>query len=117
MNGTTGHVISTKPLVINFDGEAVKIESDYKNQQVLAYAATVHKLQGSEVPVVIYICHKSQSFMHHRNLFYTAVTRAKRAAIIIGDAWAIRHCATTVETARRKTIMAALCAKEGKLTT
>lgn len=113
MNGTTGIVTHGNPLVVNFDGEAVEIKGENKSKLVLAYAATVHKMQGSEVPIVIYICHKSQSFMHHRNLFYTAVTRASRAAIIIGDAWAIRTCAGRVETDRRETILAALCAARG----
>ena len=43
----------------------------------LAYATSIHKVQGSEFPCAVVVAHKSHSFMHHRNLLYTAVTRAK----------------------------------------
>jgi exodeoxyribonuclease V alpha subunit len=43
--------------------------------------------------------------MHHRNLFYTGVTRAKKTAIIIGDRWGIRNCAKHKITDRRRTFL------------
>lgn len=51
----------------------------------LAYAITVHKSQGSEFDTVIMPMVRSQGRMLQRNLFYTAVTRAKRKVWLIGD--------------------------------
>ena len=51
----------------------------------LAYAISVHKAQGCEVPVVVGVCHRSHSRMLTRPLLYTAVTRARRGCVLIGD--------------------------------
>jgi len=51
----------------------------------LAYAISVHKSQGCEVPVVIGVCHSSNAHMLTRPLIYTAITRAKRAGVLVGD--------------------------------
>ncbi len=64
-----------------------------------------HNCQGSEYPCVIAVIHKSHSFQHHRNLFYTAVTRARKTAIVLGDAWGIRECARKRSTALRQTFL------------
>ncbi len=51
----------------------------------LAYAISVHKAQGCEVPVVVAICHRSHLRMLSRPLVYTAITRARRACVVIGE--------------------------------
>jgi exodeoxyribonuclease V alpha subunit len=51
----------------------------------LAYAISVHKAQGCEVPVVVGVCHRSHSRMLTRPLLYTAITRARRSCVLIGD--------------------------------
>lgn len=110
MNGAMGRVTmvtkSDDTLAVEFDGIGEKI---FKGQDVkdiqLAYAMTVHKSQGSEYPVVLFVCHKSHAIMHHRGLLYTAVSRARNTAIIIGDAWGMRQCATKVQTDKRRTMM------------
>jgi exodeoxyribonuclease V alpha subunit len=51
----------------------------------LAYAISVHKAQGCEVPVVIGVCHRSHARMLTRPLLYTAITRARRACVLVGD--------------------------------
>ena len=51
---------------------------------VLAYAATVHKSQGCEFPLVIVSCPSMHSRMLSRNLLYTAMTRARRRCILVG---------------------------------
>jgi exodeoxyribonuclease V alpha subunit len=43
--------------------------------------------------------------MHHRNLFYTGVTRAKETAVIIGDRWGIANCARKRKQDERKTFL------------
>ena len=71
----------------------------------LAYCISIHRSQGSEWPCIVGLVHKSHSFMHHRNLFYTKVTRAKKTAIIIGDKWGIRNCAGKKLVDRRRTFL------------
>jgi exodeoxyribonuclease V alpha subunit len=64
--------------------------------------------QGSEFPCAIVIAHKAHSFMAHRNLLYTAVTRARKTVILVGDLWGMRHCAEKEEVDRRKTFLSVL---------
>ncbi len=54
---------------------------------MLAYAATVHKSQGSEYPplTVIVPVHTQHYVMLQRNLLYTAVTRGKRLVVLVGS--------------------------------
>ena len=72
-----------------------------------------HNCQGSEFPCALVVVHKSHSFMHHRNLLYTGVTRARRTAIIIGDRWGIRNCATRCQVDERRTFLS-LMLREGR---
>jgi exodeoxyribonuclease V alpha subunit len=51
----------------------------------LAYAISVHKAQGCEVPVVVGVCHRSHARMLTRPLLYTAITRARSSCILVGD--------------------------------
>ena len=51
----------------------------------LAYAISVHKAQGCEVPVVVAVCHRSHSRMLNRPLLYTAITRARNSCVLVGD--------------------------------
>jgi ATP-dependent exoDNAse (exonuclease V) alpha subunit len=46
--------------------------------------------------------------MHHRNLLYTAVTRAQRTVILVGDAWGIRNAAQKEDVALRHTFLSIL---------
>lgn len=51
----------------------------------LAYAISVHKAQGCEVPVVVGVCHRSHARMLTRPLLYTAITRARNSCVLVGD--------------------------------
>jgi exodeoxyribonuclease V alpha subunit len=51
----------------------------------LAYAISVHKAQGCEVPIVVAVCHRSHARMLTRPLVYTAITRARRICVLVGD--------------------------------
>lgn len=110
MNGSMGIVRSVGfdgSITVEFEDKTVNIEagSPHKSDIQLAYALTIHKSQGSEFPCSIVIAHKSHSFMHHRNLLYTGVTRAKETAIIVGDHWGITNCASRVQVDARKTFL------------
>lgn len=66
----------------------------------LAYALTVHKLQGSEFPVIIMPVHELQGTSLSKNLVYTALTRAKKMVVLIGSEDALisgLHRETTIE--------------------
>ena len=113
MNGAMGVVVDAMPdggLSIDFDGRPVEIKggSDALGNIQLAYATSIHKVQGSEFPCAVVIAHKSHSFMHHRNLLYTAVTRAKESVIIVGDRWGIDNCAAKRQVDRRNTFLSFL---------
>ena len=113
MNGAVGTVTEVGrdgSLVIAFDGMPVEIESGSPNLAdiKLAYALTIHKAQGSEFPCAVVVVHKSHAFMHHRNLFYTGVTRAKEVTVVVGDRWGIANCARKRHLDERKTFLSLL---------
>ena len=112
MNGAIGVVVETGPkrgeLKVRFDDHEVAYAVDTIGELSLGYALTIHKYQGSESPCVVLIVHKSHSLMHHRNLFYTGVTRARQTVIVVGDHWGISNCAQKEQVERRKTFMSVL---------
>jgi exodeoxyribonuclease V alpha subunit len=77
------------------DEEAIVVDTDEGGSLVipygetatlqLAYAISVHKAQGCEVPVVVAVCHRSHSRMLTRPLLYTAITRARSSCVLVGD--------------------------------
>ncbi len=87
-------------------------EVGYTDEQVddlrLAYAITIHKSQGSEFPVVIIPLSMQHYVMLERNLFYTAVTRAKKLAILVGDQRALFKAVQTMQARKRQTGLAKL---------
>jgi exodeoxyribonuclease V alpha subunit len=119
MNGAVGNVVEATAkgaLTVEFDGSMVEIEpgSDAASRLQLAYACSVHKVQGSEFSCAIVIAHKSHAFMHHRNLLYTAVTRAKESVILLGDRWGIENCAAKRQVDRRNTFLSFLLQPEAR---
>jgi len=108
MNGTIGTVqdVIDGSYVIDFYEEgAHRIKGEKINNLQLAYAITVHKAQGSEFPCVVFVCHKSHHYFTDRNLMYTAVTRASKTSIILGDKWGIRKIAERNNVPKRRTFL------------
>ena len=66
-----------------------------------AYAATVHKSQGSEYPAVVLVLLPQHFMMLQRNLLYTAVTRGKQLVVIVGSAKAVGMAVRNSNYARR----------------
>ena len=66
------------------DGKKVTYDFIQLDELELAYAVTIHKSQGSEYPVVIIPLISGPPMLLSRNLLYTAVTRAKKLAVIVG---------------------------------
>ena len=75
---------NTEKLIIRFDDKMCEYGFDLLEDLELAYAITVHKSQGSEYPVVIIPMYACAPMLMARNLFYTAVTRAKNMVILVG---------------------------------
>ncbi len=92
-NGDVGFVAAIdntfKQIVIDVDGRQVWYEFNELDQTTLAYAATVHKSQGSEYPVIVMPVTTSQYMMLRKNLIYTGVTRGKRTVVLVGSRKAI----------------------------
>lgn len=72
-------------VTINFDGRIAEIAAENLSELDLSYAITVHKSQGSEFRAVIIPVMGVVSNLAHRNLLYTAVTRAKDMLITVGS--------------------------------
>ncbi len=71
-------------IYIWFDDRLVHYSFSDLDELELSYAITVHKSQGTEYPVVIIPMYSCAPMLMTRNLFYTAVTRAKRMVILVG---------------------------------
>lgn len=80
---------------INTYEETVTVEYDEKkkvkypyhllDELELAYAVTIHKSQGSEYPAVVIPLLQGPRQLYHRNLLYTAVTRARKCVTLVGS--------------------------------
>ena len=91
--------------LVEFDGSGQRlIKDDQVLHLQLAYALTAHKAQGSEFPCVVVLCHKSHYFAD-RNWLYTAVTRASRHCILMGDRWGLRNAVKKNTTTKRRTFL------------
>jgi exodeoxyribonuclease V alpha subunit len=101
-NGDLGEVQNVEAGItyVMMDGREVRYRRDELTDLALAYASTVHKVQGSEFPAVIVVLHASHHVLLSRALLYTAVTRAKRLVVIVGDERALAravHNATSYD--------------------
>ncbi|MFO8031086.1 MAG: ATP-dependent RecD-like DNA helicase [Desulfohalobiaceae bacterium] len=87
-NGDLGWVLEVNEqageLVAGFEGQRISYEQAELDELALAYCLSVHKAQGSEYPGVIIPLVIQHYLLLERNLIYTALTRAKRLAVLIG---------------------------------
>lgn len=104
-NGDLGVVCAIDPetseMVIEFDGRPVTYGFGELDEIVLAYAATIHKSQGSEYQAVVIPLTTQHYPMLRRNLLYTAVTRGKRLVVIVGQRKAMAIAVKGKQTRRR----------------
>lgn len=77
------------------DGGLRSYNADELGNLSLAYVSTVHKAQGSEYPAVVIVMHSCHHLLLERALLYTAVTRAKRLVVLIGQTEAIAKAVRT----------------------
>jgi exodeoxyribonuclease V alpha subunit len=72
-----------------------------------AYACSVHRGQGIELPVAVIVAHPAAgAYFLRREMLYTAVTRARLATVIVGTGEAIARAARTPDTGRRHSRLA-----------
>lgn len=108
-NGEIGVVTEINPAAklykVRFDDKEAEYDADSVSDLELAYACTVHKSQGNEFDCVILPLYRGAPQLMYRNLLYTAVTRAKKMLIMVGDQNALRMM---VENNRRQLRYSAL---------
>jgi exodeoxyribonuclease V alpha subunit len=106
-NGDVGYVedvdADTGELTANFDGRSVTYEFGELDTLVAAYAATIHKSQGSEYPAVVIPVMTQHYAMLQRNLIYTGVTRGKKLVVLVGQAKAVAIALKNISGRRRWT--------------
>jgi exodeoxyribonuclease V alpha subunit len=92
-NGDIGMItdidIDEGELAVNFEGRTVSFVFGELDTLVPAYAATIHKSQGSEYPVVVIPVMTQHYAMLQRNLIYTGVTRGKKLVVLVGQKKAV----------------------------
>ncbi|MCB0870559.1 MAG: AAA family ATPase [Solirubrobacterales bacterium] len=112
MNGTICFLVEDDPdeemvVVETDDGQSVELPYSETGDLKLAYAISVHKSQGCEIPVVIFVCHRSHAGMLSRPLIYTAITRAREMCVMVGDRPALENGVRRDEAGRRYSSLAA----------
>ena len=94
-NGDIGVLIevntASKIYKVRFDDKVAQYDADSASDLELAYACTVHKSQGNEFDCVVLPMFKGAPQLMYRNLLYTAVTRARKMLIVVGDESALRY--------------------------
>jgi exodeoxyribonuclease V alpha subunit len=100
--GTIDNVdLDAGELAVTFDSRSVTYRFGELDMLVPAYAATIHKSQGSEYPAVIIPVLTQHYAMLQRNLLYTGVTRGKRLVVLVGQKKAIAIAVRNVSGRRR----------------
>ncbi|TXT16430.1 MAG: exodeoxyribonuclease V alpha subunit [Erysipelotrichaceae bacterium] len=92
-------------LVVDFDGRIVEYTSETFINITLAYCISIHKSQGSEYPIVILPVLNEQKIMLQRRLLYTAITRASKSLILIGEKSAFSYGLSRKDDNPRKTCL------------
>jgi exodeoxyribonuclease V alpha subunit len=94
------------------DGRVVDYKRDDISELALAYAITIHKSQGSEFGAVVIPVLAQHFKMLFRNLIYTALTRARNLAVLVGTRKALAMAVRNQDTSQRQTLLQALLRDE-----
>lgn len=116
-NGDIGQVVGLDPLnqlvTVRIDERPVTYDFGEMDELVHAYAVSIHKSQGSEYPAVVVPIMTTHYVLLQRNLLYTAVTRARELAVIVGTKRAIAIAVHNDKIDRRHTALAVRLRGEG----
>ena len=106
-NGDIGTIsdvdLEENELLVSFGDKVVTYEKSELDELVLAYATTIHKSQGSEYPIVVIPVFYSFFTLLQRNLIYTAITRAKKICVLIGQMKALGYAVKNLTVEQRNT--------------
>lgn len=115
-NGDIGRIVNvdfkSECFTIDFDGRMCEYDFLLFEDLELAYAVTVHKSQGSEYPAVIIPVFRCPTPLMTRNLLYTAVTRAKKLLVAVGEEGVMMRMAKNDKKAVRFTALPDLFGKD-----
>jgi exodeoxyribonuclease V alpha subunit len=104
-NGDIGYIdevaLDDGELLASFDGRAVTYAFGELDALVPAYAATIHKSQGSEYPAIVIPVMTQHYAMLQRNLLYTGVTRGKKLVVLVGQKKAVAIAVRNVSGRKR----------------
>ncbi|MDR2781348.1 MAG: ATP-dependent RecD-like DNA helicase [Holosporaceae bacterium] len=88
-NGDIGIITAidseNQTVTVNIDGNDIIYDYSDLDELILAYAASIHKSQGSEYPVVVIPLVMAHYVMLQRNLIYTGITRGKKLVVVVGS--------------------------------
>jgi exodeoxyribonuclease V alpha subunit len=111
MNGTILRLLEHREddevLVVEADGVVIELPEEEAGRLQLAYACSVHKGQGIELPVAVVVAHPAAgAFFLRREMLYTAMTRARTATLVVGQRDVVARAAATPDTSRRHSRLA-----------
>lgn len=108
-NGDIGKIESVeledKKITVQYPERVVEYDFGELNELVLAYAISIHKSQGSEFAAVVVCIFMSHFTLLQRNLIYTAITRAKKLCVFVGQSRAIAMAINNNKGTQRTTFL------------
>ena len=108
-NGDIGRIrkldMENQEVGVEVDGRIVVYDFSELDELMPAYAVTVHKAQGSEYPAVVFPLSTQHYMMLQRNLLYTAMTRARKLAVIVGSKKALAIAVNNNQVQKRFTLL------------
>jgi exodeoxyribonuclease V alpha subunit len=89
--------------LVGDDGRRLTLDTQETATLRLAYACSVHKMQGSQAPAIVIALARGHAPMLTRNLVYTAITRSQTACVIVAEHGALPTALSRVDASRRNT--------------
>jgi exodeoxyribonuclease V alpha subunit len=107
-NGEIGVVVGGDPrrdtlMLVGDDGRRLTLDTTETGTLRLAYACSVHKMQGSQAPAIVIALSRAHAPMLTRNLVYTAVTRSQTVCVVVAERGALPAALQRVDASRRNT--------------
>jgi len=100
-------------LVLSAEEAIFRLPPEEADRLRLAYACSVHRGQGIELPVAVIVAHQAAgAFFLRREMLYTAVTRARLATVIVGSRQVVERAARIPDTGRRHSRLAERLARD-----
>jgi exodeoxyribonuclease V alpha subunit len=107
-NGEIAVVVASDPgrgtlTLVGDDGRRLTLDHNEAGTLRLAYACSVHKMQGSQAPAIVIALARGHAPMLTRNLLYTAVTRSQTVCVVVAERGALPTALGRVDASRRNT--------------